>query len=74
MVLCWMMMPRAGGRDFKFVVKTMDQIFQRNIDAWATDHRTFTHAPVKRATPSKKKSVKKTTKKPAKTPKKRPRR
>ncbi len=41
-------MPRAGGRDFKFVVKTMDQIFQRNLDAWATDNRTFTHTPAKR--------------------------
>jgi hypothetical protein len=47
MVLCWMMMPRAGGRDFKFVIKTMDQIFQRNLEAWEKDNRTFTHAPAK---------------------------
>jgi hypothetical protein len=55
MVMCWMMMPRAGGRDFKFVVKTMDQIFQRNLQAWETDNRTFTHAPLKRASVVKKK-------------------
>ena len=57
MVMCWMMMPRAGGRDFKFVVKTMDQIFQRNMEAWALDNRTFTHAPTKRTAPSTKKKA-----------------
>src|SRR5688572_23706941 len=57
MVMCWMMMPRAGGRDFKFVVKAMDQIFQRNMDAWSTDNRTFTHAPAKRPTATKKKKA-----------------
>ena len=41
MVLCWMMMPRAGGRDFKYVVKTMDGIFARNLAAWEQDNRTF---------------------------------
>jgi hypothetical protein len=55
MVMCWMMMPRAGGRDFKFVVKTMDQIFQRNLQAWEADNRTFAHAPAKRASASKSK-------------------
>ena len=51
-------MPRAGGRDFKFVVKTMDQIFQRNLDAWSTDNRTFTHSPAKRASTTTTKKVK----------------
>ena len=74
MVLCWMMTPRAGGRDFKFVVKTMDQIFQRNMDAWAIDNRTFTHAPAKRATPTKKKATAKIAKKPPKATKKKSRR
>jgi hypothetical protein len=49
MVLCWMMMPRAGGRDFKDVVKVMDAIFQRNLESWAFDNRTFTKGPAKRA-------------------------
>src|SRR4051812_36895711 len=49
MVLCWMMMPRAGGRDFKDVVKAMDAIFQRNLDAWEEDNRRFTTRPIKRA-------------------------
>jgi hypothetical protein len=57
MVMCWMMMPRAGGRDFKFVVKTMDQIFQRNMESWAADNRTFTHAPAKRASATNKKKT-----------------
>jgi len=41
MVMAWMMMPRAGGRDFRKVVKTMDAIFARNLSAWEQDNRTF---------------------------------
>ena len=60
MVLCWMMMPRAGGRDFKDVVKVMDAIFQRNLESWEFDNRTFTKGPAKRASAAgKKKSTKK---------------
>jgi hypothetical protein len=61
MVLCWMMMPRAGGRDFKDVVKAMDAIFQRNLDSWEFDNRTFTKGPGKRPSATKKKAT--TTKK-----------
>lgn len=41
MVMAWMMMPRAGGRDFRKVVRTMDAIFARNLAAWEQDNRTF---------------------------------
>jgi hypothetical protein len=42
MVLCWMMMPRTGGRDVKDVRKIVTDIFQRNLDAWQQDNRLFT--------------------------------
>jgi hypothetical protein len=42
MVLCWMMMPRTGGRDVADVRKIVGQIYQRNIDAWEADQATFT--------------------------------
>jgi len=63
MVLCWMMMPRAGGRDFKDVVKVMDAIFQRNMESWEFDNRTFTKGPAKRAAAKKPKTTKKAVKK-----------
>jgi hypothetical protein len=65
MVMCWMMLPRAGGRHFKDVVKAMDAIFRRNMDAWATDNRTFTAKAAKKPTATKKKvaTKKKTTRK-----------
>jgi hypothetical protein len=64
MVMCWMMMPRAGGRDFKDVVKLMDSIYERNMDAWAQDNRSFTTGPKKkRVATTKKKSKPKTSKK-----------
>ena len=44
MVLCWMMTPRARGRDVKDVRKIIGAIFQRNIDAWEADNRLFTGA------------------------------
>jgi hypothetical protein len=64
MILCWMMMPRAGGRDFKDVVKLMDRIFQRNMDAWKQDNAAFTIAPKQKKKP-------KALTKPIKKPKKR---
>jgi hypothetical protein len=65
MVLGWMMMPRAGGRDFKDVIKAMDAIFRRNMDAWAADNRTFTTKTAKTSSGTKKKiaTKKKTTRK-----------
>lgn len=59
LVLAWMMMPRAGGRDFKDVKKIVAAIFERNLAAWDADHRTFTTAKAK-TTPSARKPARKT--------------
>jgi hypothetical protein len=75
LVLTWMMLPRAGGRDFKDTRKIIEQIFKRNLQAWEADNKTFTptpHAAAKRkrrpgSKPAKKTTTKKkTTKKAAK--------
>jgi hypothetical protein len=58
MVLCWMMIPRTGGRDLKTVRKIITEIFERNIDGWKTDHKRFTDGKSKRIPPPKKKPVK----------------
>jgi len=42
MVLCWMMMPRRGGRDLADVRRIVSQIFERNIASWNQDESTFT--------------------------------
>ena len=42
MVLTWMMLPRAGGRDFGDVKRIVADIFRRNLQAWDQDHETFT--------------------------------
>jgi hypothetical protein len=42
MVTCWMMMPRAGGRDVADVRKIVGGIFERNMAAWDEDEATFT--------------------------------
>jgi hypothetical protein len=42
MVLCWMMMPRSGGRKVTDALKIVTQIFERNLAAWAEDEATFT--------------------------------
>jgi hypothetical protein len=47
MVMCWMMLPRAGGRDFSDTKKIIRQIYERNLAAWEQDNRTFTAAPAK---------------------------
>ena len=69
LVLTWMMLPRAGGRDFGDVKKIVTKIYQRNVEAWEADNRTFgatTPAKKKRAaTTTKKKTVKTTKKAPA---------
>jgi hypothetical protein len=42
MVLCWMMIPRTGGRDVADVRKIISQMYQRNVEAWQADNRLFT--------------------------------
>ncbi len=42
LVLCWMMLPRAGGRQFSDVKRIVTGIFQRNLEAWDEDNRVFT--------------------------------
>lgn len=42
MVMTWMMMPRVGGREVKDALKIVSEIFERNMEAWAEDNRTFT--------------------------------
>ena len=65
MVLCWMMMPRTGGRKVGDALKIVSQIFERNLDAWREDNDTFTDKPkakpkrkpvTKKAAPAKKAS------------------
>src|SRR6185503_15800125 len=64
LLLSWMMMPRAGGRQFKDTVKIMERISRRNMDAWEEDNRTFSgKAAAKRSTRVATKRVKKTSKK-----------
>jgi len=73
MVLTWMMMPRAGGRDFKDTRKIIARVFERNLAAWDEDNKTFSGPPAtkSRKAPAKKKTpVKKAAKKPAKKKKK----
>ena len=64
MVMSWMMLPRAGGRNFSETKKIITQIYQRNLAAWEQDHRTFTPSTPKprKAAPSKKKPAKPTAK------------
>jgi hypothetical protein len=42
MVLCWMMMPRTGGREVTDALKIVGHIFERNLESWEDDNRTFT--------------------------------
>jgi hypothetical protein len=67
MVMCWMMMPRAGGRNFGDVKKIVAKIFQRNLAAWEEDNRTFS-GPTAKTKPKRaaKSSRRATKKKPAK--------
>src|SRR5688572_17950048 len=73
LVLAWMMLPRAGGRDFRDVKKIVSDIYDRNMAAWEQDNATFTTPVKKRAAarkvakkPAVKKGAKKTAKKRAK--------
>ncbi len=47
LVLCWMMLPR-GKRSLKAVGDVVGSIFQRMMDAWEDDERTFTRGPVRK--------------------------
>src|SRR5687768_689967 len=47
MVLTWMMMPRAGGRDFKDTRKIIARVFERNLAAWDEDNKVFSGPPPK---------------------------
>ena len=49
LVLTWMMMPRAGGREFKDTVKIARTVFDRMLQAWEEDNGTFTGKSAKRA-------------------------
>jgi hypothetical protein len=62
-VLSWMMMPRAGGREFKDTFKIMERLYRRNMEAWEEDNATFSGKAVKRVKTTKKKAAKKTKKK-----------
>ncbi len=67
MVLCWMMMPRTGGRKVSDALKIVSQIFERNLSNWQDDNETFTGVKAK---PGKKKpGAKATTAKKASTKK-----
>src|SRR6185503_19929142 len=58
MVLCWMMMPRAGGRKVTDALKIVSQVFERNLANWQDDNETFTGVKAK---PGKKKTGAKAT-------------
>jgi hypothetical protein len=62
LVTTWMMMPRTGGRDFKDTIKIVRRIFDRMLEAWEEDDRTFTKGPTRKPA-AKRKPVKKVSKK-----------
>jgi hypothetical protein len=71
LVLTWMMLPRSGGRKFSDVRKIVTEIYNRNMAAWAEDHRTFTDTKKEKSVKARKKATKaKARKKPAKGKKK----
>jgi hypothetical protein len=70
-VLCWMMLPRTGGRDFKSTHGILKAMFERNMNAWEQDNKTFTGGGKKRAKAKPKSASKKVLKKSAKKPKRR---
>jgi hypothetical protein len=50
MVTCWMMMPRAGGREIADALRIVRAIFERNVCAWEEDNATFTSGKKQKAT------------------------
>ena len=59
MVLCWMMMPRVGGRQVADVRRMIGEIYRRNLYAWDQDEARFTG--VKSRRPARKETARKTT-------------
>lgn len=57
MLVCWMMMPRVGGRDLGDVRKIVTRVYQRNLDAWAEDNDAFTTGGKNKAKPKAKKAA-----------------
>jgi hypothetical protein len=55
LVLCWMMLPRTGGRKFADVQQILRQIWERNLSSWEEDHSTFTASKPKPPPRTKKK-------------------
>jgi hypothetical protein len=52
-VLCWMMLPRTGGRKLSDVIKVVTAIYDRLMDAWEQDNVTFMKGPsAKKRTPA----------------------
>lgn len=49
MLVCWMMMPRAGGRDLGDVRKIVTRVYERNLEGWAEDNEAFTTGGKKKA-------------------------
>lgn len=74
LVMTWMMLPRAGGRQFKDTFKVIKGIFDRNLAAWESDQATFsgTGKVRRNASVGRSRAGKKTAKRPA--PKKKPKR
>ncbi len=66
-VLCWMMLPRSGGRDFKSTHRILRRLFERNMNAWEEDNATFTESKKK----PRQKSKKKISRRPPSAPKRR---
>lgn len=62
MVLCWMMMPRTGGRKVSDALKIVARIFERNLAAWQEDDETFTGRQTKPRSKTKAAAPKKTVK------------
>jgi hypothetical protein len=66
MVLCWMMMPRSGGRDLADVRKAITDIYQRNVEGWEEANDFFTKGRKRKARKVVKTSKAATTKKSSK--------
>ena len=66
MVVVWMMMPRAGGRDVAEVRKIITRIYQRNLEAWEEDNDAFTETKAKKPKARARKPAAKPKKVPAK--------
>jgi hypothetical protein len=44
LVMTWMMMPRTGGRDFEDTFAVIRKVFERVVEGWEADFRTFSGA------------------------------